>query len=78
MAPTAQAMGWPPVPDAPVPDGKLNPFYDYDVGAQFDYTDESGIASRQPPRIRRTLPSRVPRVDADGNETSGIPSSRIR
>jgi hypothetical protein len=27
-----------------------------------------------PPRIAQTIPTYVPRVDADGNETSGVPS----
>ena len=74
VAPTAAAMGWPAIPHAPTPDGKLNPFLDYDFGLGFDYTDLSGVLGRQPPTIRRTIPSRVPRVDADGNEVSGVPS----
>ncbi len=32
VAPTAAAMGWPAIPHAPAPDGKLNPFLDYDFG----------------------------------------------
>ncbi|MGR6330006.1 alpha/beta hydrolase domain-containing protein [Sphingomonas sp. XXL09] len=74
VAPTAAAMGWPAIPHAPAPDGKLNPFLDYDFGPGFDYTELSGVLGRQPPTIRRTIPSRVPRVDADGNEVAGVPS----
>lgn len=77
VAPDAAAMGWPAIPGAPVPTGKLNPFLDYDFGGGFDYVDLSGVMSRQPPRIRRVIASRVPRVNADGNETAGIPSVQL-
>ena len=72
VEPTAKAMGWPAIPHASTPDGKLNVFLDYDVGAQFNYDDLSGIVTRQPPAIRKTIPSLVPRVNADGNEMVGI------
>lgn len=78
VAPTAQALGWPAIPGAPVPDGKLNPFVEQDFGRGFDDDDVSGVSTRQPPRIRRTLPSLVPRLDADGNETSGIRSVQLQ
>lgn len=74
VEPTAAAMGWPAIPDAPTPGGKLNVFHDYDVGDQFIYPDLSGVVTHQPPVVRRILPSLVPRVDADGNETVGIAS----
>jgi hypothetical protein len=71
------AMGWPEIPGAPSPVRKLNPFYDYDVGATFHYNDLSGVPGFLPPRIKQTLPSLVPQVDADGNETAGIPSVQL-
>jgi len=74
VAPTAEAMGWPAIPNAPTPDGKLNPFLDYDFGDEFNHADLSGVVTRQPPAIRKVMPSLVPRVDADGNEMCGIPS----
>lgn len=77
VAPTAQAMGWPAIPGAPTPDGKLNTFVDYDFGSAFRHRDVSGIAA-QPPVARRVLPSLVPRVDADGNETAGLPSVQLQ
>ncbi len=77
VAATAGAMGWHAIPGAPVPDGKLNIFLDYDVGPGFHYADLSGVAARQPPVIRRTIPSLVPRVDADDNETAGVPSVQL-
>jgi hypothetical protein len=52
----------------------MNAFTDYDFGAGFRAADVSGVMTRQPPAVRRTLPARVPRVDSDGNETAGIPS----
>ena len=73
----ARAMGFPSWPGAPSPNGKLNNFLDYDMGRDFHYHDVSGIITRQPPLIRRVIPSRVPRVNADGNETSGIPSVQL-
>ncbi|HWU03065.1 MAG TPA: alpha/beta hydrolase domain-containing protein, partial [Novosphingobium sp.] len=75
VAPTARAMGWPAIPGAPVPDGKINAFLDYDFGPGFAYADLSGVIERQPPAIRGPLPSLVPRVDGDGNELGGgVPS----
>jgi len=73
----SKAMGWPDIPGAPKPDGMLNAFYDYDVGPDFDYPDLSGVATLQPPHVRRVIPSLVPRVDADGNETAGVPSVQL-
>ena len=35
------------------------------------------MLTQQPPTVRRILPSRVPRVNADGNETAGIPSVQL-
>ncbi len=74
VQPTAAAMGFPKIPNAPMPDGKLNAFVDYDFGPKFDYRDLSGVITVEPPVLKRTLPSLVPKVDADGNETAGVPS----
>jgi hypothetical protein len=78
VAPTALAMRWPAIPGSPRPDGKINTFVDYDFGASFRYRDVSGQASVQPPVLRRVMPSLVPRVNADGNETSGVPSVQLQ
>ena len=72
VAPTGAAMGWPAIPKAPRPDGKQNPLPDYDFGPGFITADVSGAATRQPPILRQVLPQRVPRVNADGNETAGL------
>ena len=77
VAPNAAAMGWPRIPGAPVPDGKLNPFANYDFGPQLRRRDLSGVITQQPPRVGKTLPSRVPRVNSDGNETAGVPSVQL-
>jgi len=72
--PTQAAIGFPIIPGAPLPDSVFVPFYQYSYGPQFRNTDVSGLVSIQPPLIRQTLPMLVPRVDADGNETSGVRS----
>jgi hypothetical protein len=74
VAPTASAMGFPVIPGQPKPDGKLNPFVLQDFGPGFHAEDLSGVMDFQPPKILGVAPSLVPRVDADGNETSGVPS----
>jgi hypothetical protein len=78
VAPAARAMGWPDLPGAPHPDGKLNPLPDYDFGPNFRHRDVSGVATLQPPHVRGVIPSLVPRVDADGNETAGVPSVQLQ
>jgi hypothetical protein len=74
VSPTHVAMGFPAIPGVPLPDGILTPFYDYDLGPRFNYPDLSGIVTMQPPPVRQVLPTLVPRVDADGNETTGVAS----
>lgn len=71
---TAAAMGYPSIPGSPPPDGMAIGLFDYDFGPALDYANFAGVISRQPPAIRRILPALMPRVNADGNETSGIPS----
>jgi hypothetical protein len=73
VSPSSAAMGFPKIPGRPSPDGVLLPLLDYDVGGEFNYRDQSGIAS-QNPEIKGVLPQLVPRVDADGNEVVGIKS----
>jgi hypothetical protein len=74
VSPTAAAMGFPAIPGAPRPDGKINPLVDYDFGPSFNANDMSGVMSLQPPLRRGAFPSVVPRVDSDGNELGGVPS----
>ena len=72
--PTASAIGFPKLPSIPSPDGLLNPFFDYDFGPEFKGADLSGLISKQPPPLKRTLPALVPKVDADGTDVGGVPS----
>jgi hypothetical protein len=72
--PDHRAMGFPLIPGAPLPDNMINRLFDYDYGAQFKTSDLSGVLALQPPVIKRVLPMLVPKVNADGNEISGIPS----
>jgi len=74
VLPQHLAMGFPAIPGYPLPDSLLNTFFDYDFGSGFEYNDMSGTISLQPPPVRQIIPMLVPRTDADGNETSGIPS----
>jgi hypothetical protein len=75
VLPDHRAMGFPAIPGEPLPDNLINPFLDYDFGPRFNYQDLSGVMTIQPPIIRGQLPLLVPKVDSDGNETSGIPSA---
>jgi hypothetical protein len=71
---TAEAMGFPAIPNSPPPTGMAIGLFDYDLGDTLNYADFSGAASRQPPAIRKIIPALMPRVNADGNETSGLPA----
>ena len=71
---TSAAIGWPNIPNAPKPDGVVNPVLDYDYGPEFRYNDESGVITNVPPAIKHVIPTLVPKVDADGNELGGVPS----
>jgi len=73
-AATRADMGFPSIPGVPSLDGLVNPFFDYDFGPDFNYNDESGLITRQPPTIKQILPTLVPKVDADGNDVGGVPS----
>ena len=70
----ANAIGFPSIPGSPRPDGLVNVIYDYDFGPELNYNDLSGAITRQPPVVRRALPTLVPKVDADGSDVGGVPS----
>lgn len=72
------ALGMPAIPGLPFSDRLLNPVLRYDFGAGFRAADLSGVMTRVPPRIVGVLPTYVPRVNADGNETSGVPSVQLQ
>lgn len=78
VAPDAASMGWPAIPGAPDPAHMLNPMPSYNFGKSFRHRDVSGVIARQPPMLRGTIPQLVPGVNADGNETSGVPSVQLQ
>jgi hypothetical protein len=69
---TRAAMDFPIVPGIPFPDGIANPLIVYDLGSAFRYNDLSGVVEKEPPAVTNVIPPLVPRVNADGNEVSGI------
>lgn len=71
---TQEAMGYPSIPGTPSPTGLAVGLVDYDFGPELRLNDFSGVIARQPPAIRQVIPARMPKVGADGNETSGVPS----
>ena len=75
---TRAAIGLPDIPGLPFNDRILNPVVRYDFGAGFDAADLSGVMSVVPPRILGVVPTYVPRVDEDGNETAGVPSVQLQ
>ncbi len=74
VPPTSQDLHFPMIPGAPSPDGHFNTFLVYDFGPSYIRRDVSGVMSQVPPRLLGLRPSLVPKVDADGNETSGLKS----
>jgi hypothetical protein len=77
-AATKAGMAFPNIPGVPSPDGVVNPVFDYDFGPDFNYNDESGLITKQPPAIRQTLPTLVPKVNSDGNDLGGVPSVQFQ
>jgi len=75
---TRAALGMPDIPGLLFSDRLLNPLLRYDFGPEFNAADLSGVMSVVPPRIVGALPTYVPRVNADGNETSGVPSVQLQ
>ncbi len=71
---THEALGFPVLPGLPpsAPTGLINPVLDYDWGPAFNRTDGTGAPTALP-TIRRVIPMKAPRVDADGNELGGVP-----
>lgn len=70
---TWEAIGLPKIPGLRFNENILNPVLQYDFGPSFSRADLSGVA-HLPPRIIGVIPTYVPRVDADGNETAGVAS----
>ena len=71
---TRAAVGLPAIPGLPFSDQVVNPFLHYTFGPSFRAADVSGVIAKWPPAIARVVPTYVPKVNADGNETVGVPS----
>jgi len=71
---TRATVGFPEIPGLPFNDRVLNPVVRYDFGRGFNADDLSGTTSIVPPRVLGVVPTYVPRVNEDGNETAGVPS----
>jgi hypothetical protein len=74
VLPTKAAVGFPDIPGAKLIDNFENPLVDYDWGAYLNYDDVTGVISNMPPPIKQVIPMLVPKVNADGNEISGVAS----
>lgn len=77
--PNKQNMGFPDnIPGIPdsifAPENFAFPIFDYDWGPDYDHSEASGVPTNIPPPIKRVLPLKVPKVDADGNELDGVPT----
>ncbi|HET7085720.1 MAG TPA: alpha/beta hydrolase domain-containing protein [Rhizomicrobium sp.] len=72
VSPEAYSKAFPNIPGQPRP--AYSPLYQYDLGERFNYPDMMGAISVDPPRIVKTIPQLMPRIDADGNELDGIRS----
>jgi len=68
------AVGFPEIPGVHFNDNFENPLFDYDWGPNLNYNDVSGILSEVPPITKHVIPLLVPKVNADGNEISGVAS----
>lgn len=66
------ARTFPFIPGMPSPEGVANPTLVYDFGPGFKAADLSGYISFEPPEISGVLPTYLPFIDADGNETAGV------
>lgn len=72
ITPEAYDKVFPQIPGVPRP--AYDPLYQYDFGKGFNTADMSGAMSITPPRIVKTIPQVMPRIDSDGNELDGIRS----
>ena len=74
VPPAAVAAAFARIPGARDPAPLLNPFLEYDFGPGLVLNDLTGVLRMAPPRVRRVMPSLVPRVGPDGNELDGVAS----
>jgi Alpha/beta hydrolase domain len=70
---TNAAMGFPRIPNKPMPERLQRPLLEYALGSHFNYKDGSGFLTALP-SVERDFPQLVVKVDADGNEVAGLKS----
>ncbi len=75
VTPQNYDKAFPKIPGQPRP--AYSPIYQYDFGKGFNVADMTGAMGTTPPRIVKTIPQLMPRIDADGNELDGIHSPLI-
>lgn len=66
------AKTFPFIPGLPSPEGIANPTLVYDFGPGFKAADLSGYISFEPPEVIGVLPTYLPSIDADRNESAGV------
>jgi hypothetical protein len=70
---TNAAMGFPRIPNKPMPERLQRPLLEYALGSHFNYKDGSGFLTALP-SVERDFPQLVVKVDTDGNEVAGLKS----
>jgi hypothetical protein len=71
---TKAAVGFPDIPGVTFSDHFANPQFDFDFGPGLIHDDVTGVLTKLPPTLKHVIPALVPRVNADGNETTGVAS----
>jgi hypothetical protein len=75
VANTAEATGFPNIPNFPYGGNNAWPPIVYDFGPGVNYDQETGVATIQPPTVLGVLTPYVPHVNSDGNDDGGsVPS----
>ena len=75
VANTAEATGFPNIPNFPYGGNNAWPPIVYDFGPSVNYDQETGVPTIQPPTVLQVLTPYVPHVNSDGNDDGGsVPS----
>jgi hypothetical protein len=78
VAPTQLTTHFPDISGYPYGGTGLNHPEAFNFGPLIDYYDQTGIITIEPPIIFAVEPELVPPVNADGNETVGVPSVTLQ
>ena len=72
---TQRDVGFPNIPGFPYGGNNAWPPIVYDFGPGVNYEEQTGVATIQPPTVKKVLTPYVPRVNSDGNDKVGsVPS----